>query len=472
VTATTGSTGNKVATATTAAVNIGQLLTLALDNVAPTSTISVASSAPAGTAFASGTNVYYNGAAAGSLHLFPPVHVGPEAIVTLLILPLLFEGSLKLDPGDLRAYGGLIGTLAVPGTLVAALAIAGAGTLWRLPGPTAFLLGAVAAATDPVSVIALIQEVRLDRRLGALLEGEAVLNDGVAIVLFTLVVSPAGGGLLGAAGRFVWLLAAGGAIGFLAGRAVSYALGRVRQPLIEALGSLILAVGAFIAAEALGASGVIAVALAGITFGSRGLQHLTEDARQTLRTLWDVIAFLANSALFLLIGLEVPVGLLARHAGLIGTVILAALAVRAAAHQEVLVSETATLSGVTVTPHLACRNAAAAVEFYQKAFGAVPGMVQKMPDGRIMHADLDFGGTTATASGTSSVAAVLNPVNPSMATTCTASRQDRGRSASQVLNARLERPSTMSSSRAGPVPARTAVRSMISRARCGRARTS
>jgi len=270
------------------------------------------------------------GAAAGSLHLFPPVHVGPEAIVTLLILPLLFEGSLKLDPGDLRAYGGLIGTLAVPGTLVAALAITGAGTLWRLPGPTAFLLGAVAAATDPVSVIALIQEVRLDRRLGALLEGEAVLNDGVAIVLFTLVVSPAGGGLLGAAGRFVWLLAAGGAIGFLAGRAVSYALGRVRQPLIEALGSLILAVGAFIAAEALGASGVIAVALAGITFGGRGLQHLTEDARQTLRTLWDVIAFLANSALFLLIGLEVPVGLLARHAGLIGTVILAALAVRAA----------------------------------------------------------------------------------------------------------------------------------------------
>lgn len=270
------------------------------------------------------------GAAAGSLHLFPPVHVGPEAIVTLLILPLVFEGSLKLDPGDLRSYGRLIGILAVPGTLVAALAIAWAGTLWRLPGPTAFLLGAVAAATDPVSVIALIQEARLDRRLGAVLEGEAVLNDGVAIVLFTLVVSPAGGGLLGAAGRFVWLLAAGGAIGFLAGRAVSYALGRVRQPLIEAMGSLILAVGAFIAAEALGASGVIAVALAGITFGGRGLQHLTEDARQTLRTLWDVIAFLANSALFLLIGLEVPVSLLARHAGLIGTVILAALAVRAA----------------------------------------------------------------------------------------------------------------------------------------------
>ncbi len=271
------------------------------------------------------------GLAAGNLHLFPPVHVTPQALLVFLILPLLFEGSLRLAPGDLRAYGGLIAALAVLGTVAAAAAIAGAaGALTHLPVRAALLLGAIAAAIDPVSVLALIREARLDHRLGAILEGEAVLNDGVAIVLFTLAAAPRTPGLLDAAGRFVWLLAAGATVGLMLGIAVCYGLGRIRQPLVEALGSLILAVGAFLAADSLGASGVIAVVLAGIVFGSYGLQNLTEAAQQAVRTLWDVIAFLANSALFLLIGLEVPSGLLVRHAGLIGIVIVVALAVRAA----------------------------------------------------------------------------------------------------------------------------------------------
>jgi len=270
------------------------------------------------------------GLAAGNLNLFPPIHATPEILLTLFIVPLLFEGSLRLAPGDLRAYGWLIAALAIPGTLIAALGIAWAtSAFWHLPGRTALLLGTIAAAIDPVSVIALIQEARLDHRLGAILEGEAVLNDGVAIVLFTLVAAPHALGLLEVGSRFVWLLAAGGVVGVLLGVAVSHALGHVRQPLVEALSSLILAVGAFIVAERIGASGVIAVVLAGIVFGSYGLQNLTETSRQILRTLWDVIAFLANSALFLLIGLAVPAGLLLGHAGLIAVVILTALAVRA-----------------------------------------------------------------------------------------------------------------------------------------------
>ncbi len=270
------------------------------------------------------------GLVAGTLHFVPPVHVTPEILLTLFIVPLLFEGSLRLAPADLRTYGSLIVLLAIPGTLIAALGIAAAvGAVWHLPGRTALLLGTIAAAIDPVSVIALIQEARLDHRLGTILEGEAVLNDGVAIVLFTLVAAPQAPGLVGAGGQFLWLVAAGGAAGLLLGAAIGYPIGRLRQPLVEALASLILAVGAFVAAEAIGASGVIAVAAAGIVFGSYGLQRLSEASRQTVRTLWDVIAFLANSALFLLIGLAVPSGLLLRHAGVIGTVIVAALSVRA-----------------------------------------------------------------------------------------------------------------------------------------------
>jgi CPA1 family monovalent cation:H+ antiporter len=272
------------------------------------------------------------GLAAGGLRLLPPVHVTSGEVLILFVLPLLFEGSLRLDPGDLRAYGWLITVLAIPGTLVAALGIAAAAVAaFHPPLHTALLLGSIAAAIDPVSVIALIREARLDRRLGTILEGEAVLNDGVAIVLFTIAARSGAVTPSGAAAQFVWLLVGGAIVGAGLGTGVSYILGHVRQPLVEALGSLILAIAAFIAAEHIGASGVIAVAIAGTIFGSYGPQNLTEAGREAMRTLWEVIGFLANSALFLFIGLAVPGRLLAAHAGLILVVIASALAVRALA---------------------------------------------------------------------------------------------------------------------------------------------
>jgi monovalent cation:H+ antiporter, CPA1 family len=270
------------------------------------------------------------GIVAGSLHVFPPLAVSSEVLLTLLIPPLLFEGSLFLSPADLRTYGWLIALLAIPGTLIAALAIGGvAGALFHLPARTALLLGAVASAIDPVSVIALIRETRLDTRLGAILEAEAVWNDGVAIVLFTIVAGPARVGVLAATGQFVWLVGLGSLVGAVLAFAVSSGLARTTQPRVEALGSLILAVGSLVAASSLGASGVIAVVVAGLVFGSVGMRDLTEAGRAAVRTLWDVIAFLANAMLFLLIGLEVPGALLLRYGSLIAAVIAASLAVRA-----------------------------------------------------------------------------------------------------------------------------------------------
>ena len=263
------------------------------------------------------------------LHLFPPLTVTSAVLLTLLIPPLLFEGALRLSPTDLRPSGWLIGLLAVPGTLIAAVAIGGvAQALFHLPAQSALVLGVIASAIDPVSVIALIREAHVDSRLGAILEAEAVLNDGVAIVLFTIVTG-AGGGLLAAAGQFVWLLGIGSLVGIVLAVAVSWALGWTSQPRVHALGSLILAFGSLVAAESVRASGVVAVAFAGLIFGSVGPRHLTEAGRETIQTVWEIIAFLANAVLFLLIGLQVPVGLIARHGGLIAVVVVTALAVRA-----------------------------------------------------------------------------------------------------------------------------------------------
>ncbi len=270
------------------------------------------------------------GLVVGNLHVLPHIAVTPNLLLTLFIPPLLFEGGLRLPSEHLRSYGWLIGLLAIPGTVIAAAAIGGiAAAAFPLTLRSALLLGAIASAIDPVSVIALIRETGLDARLGAILEGEAVLNDGVAIVLFTVIAGGLAGGLAAAAGQFLWLLGGGIVIGVLIAAAVSYALRRTYQASVEALGSVIAALASFVAADSLGVSGVIAVALAGVVFGSYGLGYLTDAGRDTVRTLWDMIAFLANSVLFLLIGLEVPAVLLVRHAGLIGAVILTALAVRA-----------------------------------------------------------------------------------------------------------------------------------------------
>src|SRR5207302_310381 len=124
----------------------------------------------------------------------PPVAVSSEVLLTIVIPPLLFEGALRLSTAHLRAYGLLIGLLAIPGTLVAAVGIGWAAAAAGVPPQAAMLLGVIAAAIDPVSVIALVREAGLDPRLAAILEGEAVLNDGVAIVLFTIVSGPAAGG--------------------------------------------------------------------------------------------------------------------------------------------------------------------------------------------------------------------------------------------------------------------------------------
>lgn len=278
------------------------------------------------------------GLAAGALHVVPAVSIGPEFIVVGLIVPLLFEGAVRIPRRPLRAYAPLIFALAVPGTLLAAAIIAAAAAVGAgVPWAAALVLGAVCAATDPAGVIALVRESRLDERLGTILEGEAAVNDAVAIVLFTLAAAAAplgagwacGAGLTCAVAAFVWLLVGGAAAGAVAGAAVAYALSGVTDPVVEAIGSLVAAAASYAAAEAIRASGVIGVVAAGITFAGLAARGLTPAGLEIVEAVWDVIAFLANSALFLLVGLVVPWSLLTRHAGLIAVVVVAALAARA-----------------------------------------------------------------------------------------------------------------------------------------------
>lgn len=270
------------------------------------------------------------GLAAGYWHV-AQLTLSPQILLFALILPLLFDGGLHLPIVNLLRFGWLIGTLAVFGTLIAAAAISAAALfLWHVPLRGALLLGAIASAIDPVSVIALVREAGLDRRLGTILEGEAVFNDAVAIVLFTLAAGPDLEGWT-ALGRFVWLLGGGTLIGAALGLVVGAGLSRIRQHLVEVLASFALAVAAYLAADSVGGSGVIAVVAAGIVLGNLCPRVLTQMGEQTLRSVWEVITFLANSALFLAIGLAIPWPPLAHLAGPILIIAATALLARAAA---------------------------------------------------------------------------------------------------------------------------------------------
>jgi monovalent cation:H+ antiporter, CPA1 family len=271
------------------------------------------------------------GLAAGALHLVPAVPVGSGAVVMGLIVPLLFEGAIRIPRRPLWTYASLIFALAVPGTLVSAAVIAAAAAGTGLPWASALVLGAVCAATDPAGVIALVRENRLDERLGTILEGEAVANDAVAIVLFTLAAAAAPLSAGAAAAAFVWLLVGGAAAGAVVGALVAYGLLGVTDAVVEAIGSIVASVASYAAAEAIHASGVIGVVAAGITFAGLAGRGLTPAGRETVEAVWDVIAFLANSALFLLVGLVVPWPLVVRNAALVAIVVLAALAARAVA---------------------------------------------------------------------------------------------------------------------------------------------
>ena len=218
----------------------------------------------------------------------------------------------------------------MPGTLVTALALGWTvNAVFHLDLRSALLLGAIVSAIDPVSVQALMRELRLDLRLVTVLDGEAVLNDGVAIVLFTIIGGTAAAGLSG--DRPPVRVAHRGRRGDRRGRGRGHVLragehaasaGRdARQPH--------RGVGGLLAAGSVGASGVIAVVTAGVVFARYGPRHMTEAGRETVSVTWDMIAFVANSVLFLLIGLEVPAALLVRYWLLIVVLAAAGLAVRA-----------------------------------------------------------------------------------------------------------------------------------------------
>jgi CPA1 family monovalent cation:H+ antiporter len=243
--------------------------------------------------------------------------------------------------------------------LLASAALVGAALALVLGTPltAALLFGALISATDPVAVVAVFRQLGVPERLLVLVEGESLLNDGVAIVLFTILLSAAlgadvsvGAGIV----EFLRVFFGGAAIGAVLGLGAASLLPWLDRNLAIAL-TLGVAYGSFVLADdVLGFSGVMAGVAAGIVIAGFAPSRASADVRESLEHVWEALGYVANALLFLLIGLAIEPQLLADNAGAIALAIVVVLVARAAAVVPVM----SLLERVAHIPRVGRRNEA------------------------------------------------------------------------------------------------------------------
>ena len=250
------------------------------------------------------------GVAVSFLPIELDVHLSKDLVMLVVLPPLLFLGALHMNLDDLRRDILPIATFAFPG-LVAATFLVGAGLHYLLDMPwlKGLLFGAMVAATDPISVLAIFRDVGAPNRLRTLMEGESLFNDGTSVVLFTalfaVLYEGAEASALSVGASFLKVCLGGGAIGFAFGYGCHRLMKKLDDHLLEVTLTVVLVFGSFLAAELLHLSGVIAVVVAGLIIGNYGkLFSMSPRTIETIDNFWEVIDFLINAFLFLLIGLE------------------------------------------------------------------------------------------------------------------------------------------------------------------------
>src|SRR5216684_3374510 len=245
-----------------------------------------------------------------------PNWLTPDVILILFLPALVFEGSVKIDVRDLLRDAAPLLILANIGVLLATL-VTGYLVHWvtGLPILIALLFGAIISATDPISVLAIFKDLTMDKRLSVIIEGESLLNDGTAVVVFQILLAGVVAGGLSAGkgiGQFLWAVVGGAVLGSALGYAASKITQTIDDPQIEITLTTIVAYGSYLLANHAHLSGVIATASAGLMVGNFGAKKgMSARTRAVLESFWEYIAFVMNSLVFLLIGLEVHIDALA-----------------------------------------------------------------------------------------------------------------------------------------------------------------
>src|SRR6202521_2005231 len=235
--------------------------------------------------------------------------IGGGVILLAFVPGLIFEAALTLDQPELRRRILPMGLLATIGVAITVVLI---GVLTHLilglSWASAMLLGAILAATDPIAVVTLLRRLKAPAGLAAILEGESLFNDGTGVAVFTAVLAtiltgtPSAGD---AALRFLEITAGGTAIGLAVGFLGLALLRFAEDAPLEILATLVIAYGSYLAADLVHASGIVAVVVAGIVVARYGTAIGRLHGPQ-LTGFWNLLAFVLNAMLFILVGAALP----------------------------------------------------------------------------------------------------------------------------------------------------------------------
>lgn len=239
-------------------------------------------------------------------------NINPHLILFIFLPILIFESAYAMEPHLFFRVAPQIILLAILGLIIAMLLTALAVSwLFSWGVGVALLFAALISATDPVAVVSLLKEKASRKRLETLIEGESLLNDGTAIVFFSLFYGFALGSstefsFLNLVGDFLWIVLAGNFIGLVVGLLVLWIINHLfNQPLVEITLSVAAAYIAFVLSESIHVSGVVSLVALALTFSTLGRSCISPEVAHFLHQFWEMAAYMANTLIFIIVGIVI-----------------------------------------------------------------------------------------------------------------------------------------------------------------------
>ncbi|MBN9284812.1 MULTISPECIES: Na+/H+ antiporter [Flavobacterium] len=248
----------------------------------------------------------------GFIPSMPNIELSPKVVFLLFLPPLLYDAAFNISFKDFKTHINTIGTLSIGLVFLTTTGIAVTahylidGMSW----PLSFVLGAILSATDAVAAIGITKGLGLSHKSITILEGESLVNDASALVAYRFAVAAVTGSAFiwwKASLEFLVLMAGGLLVGIVLGKILTYILRLVHHDILVTISFIILMpFVTYLVAEEIGVSGVIAVVTIGLSISRISRKIFPENLKQQSRTIWDIIVFLLNGLIFILIGLEFP----------------------------------------------------------------------------------------------------------------------------------------------------------------------
>lgn len=250
------------------------------------------------------------GVAIGFIPTMSEIEINPEIIFLIFLPPLLYDASFNISPKHFKTNLSTISTLAIPLVFLTTfwIAVVAHYTIPNMTWPLAFVLGAILSATDAVAAISITKGLGISHKTITILEGESLINDASALVAYRFAIATAMGSafiIWKATLQFVLLLGGGFLVGFIMAKILSSILNRVHKNTNVTISfMLLMPFVTYLIAEHLHVSGVIAVVILGLAIARFSKKIFPETLKNQSRSLWDIIIFLLNGLIFILIGLN------------------------------------------------------------------------------------------------------------------------------------------------------------------------